>query len=230
MAIAPINTEQAAPGANGGTTSGQSNSGGNLVVGAVPGYQEDTTLCSDNQSNSFANAVRELLGGGGADCKIDYAEGATVGGSHTLTYSESGSYPAIHHLCFSGVLASGSLDTTSAMALSSATSVQPGSVTPSEDGCLLVCTLCVNGSISGLSIDSGFTIAESTAFSTGNNMGGYTAYLVQATAAAINPQWSWTTSRDGSVAMAVFKPAAVSSFTPKGPLNKVFTGPFGGPF
>ena len=81
---------------------------------------------------------------------------------------------------------------------------QPGSITPSQNGALIVSGLGANSGASSVLIDSGFTIVGTyigTHFSS-------QAFLVQPSAFAINP--TWTESSDGNAVpyIASFVPAS----------------------
>lgn len=128
----------------------------------------------------------------------------------THSYNGNGIFPSIQVLGFTGNAAS-PFDAESAGGNSTGSTVQPGSLTPSEDDCLLV-TGMVNENNSGGgagTINGGFT-AHAVNYSGGNHLGGGIAYLIQTSAAGANPTWDLTNAVAGGIAaiMASFKAAA----------------------
>lgn len=90
-----------------------------------------------------------------------------------------------------------------------ATSLPTNSVTPNSghNNALIVTGLGFSASNTP-TINGGFqTPIDRIDFASGNNFGGTVSYLIQTTAAAASPTWSWSTSTDGSAAIAVFRAA-----------------------
>ncbi len=140
--------------------------------------------------------------------RLFYCASPIVNAGHTFTAFASSSYPAITVAAFSGSLASPFDQEIGAFTNSNVTSLQPGSITPSQDNCLLVTGLVhsgsnvsINSSFSGLGVDYG----------DGTHYGGGIGYKIQTTAAAVNPTWSYTTAGECSSVMASFKAAVVIS-------------------
>jgi hypothetical protein len=83
--------------------------------------------------------------------------------------------------------------------------MQPGSITPSQSGALVVTAVGFGSNGDTSSINLGFTIAQHVAL-TGNTYGIGFAYLIQGAAAAINPTWTlsaanlWTAGINSYVA------------------------------
>lgn len=116
----------------------------------------------------------------------------SVGTGHTA--SVSGYFVgALHLLAFSGVKQSSPEDQISGNN-AYGTTIQPGSITPTEDNEVIVTIFGVNGSSSPMSINSGFTETNEVDFGAGDHYGATGAYLIQGTAAAINPTWTRTNS------------------------------------
>lgn len=94
---------------------------------------------------------------------------------------------------------------------SAGTTIQPGSLTASGNGYLYVAPLGFsNGTNAGtnpsISVASGFTIAATVPWSqTPFNSGGSVAYLVQSTAAPVNPAWTLSIATGATANMATFK-------------------------
>jgi hypothetical protein len=172
----------------------------NLLIAVVS--DNNHTQPIDNQSNTYTYAI---LGAGNAYSTIWYCylpSSSGTSSSHTFSCATlAGNRPSIAVLAFSGALASpldqtganGTLDTGNQSIRCVATS--PGSITPTTSGQLLIAGLCsVFTTTAPTTIDSGFGIDQFAASLTGSLYFGVgAAHLVQATAAAVNPDWAWTT-------------------------------------
>lgn len=176
--------------------------GANLLV-LVLSDSDGSTVISDSKSNTWTSAVGPT--GPSPKVRIFYAKNPTVGTGHTFTGTSSAKFPSIYASAFSGADTTAPLDQINSATSPGAASLQPGSVTPSANGELLVTGFTTNSSDT-MSIGSSFTLLDQHGTVGGQAFGGGSAYLVQATAAAINPTWS-----DGSgsgldgVAIATFK-------------------------
>jgi hypothetical protein len=155
----------------------------------------------------------------GATCgvKLAYITLPTTSSTQTFTINApgGGAYQSLMVLGVAGV-ASPPGDVENGNAPGTAgTTIQPGSITPSQDGDLIVTVLNVNGDESGgnlPSIDNGFTITDTVAYSAGQHFLGSFAYLVQGSAAAINPTWTYGVSHERAAAIAAFKVLASTAF------------------
>lgn len=211
MAIALVTSIDAAPGNGGGTTGSFDSSGGDLIVVGISSYGMPTASVTDNKGNTYTALTGTANGPSGAACKLYYCANPTVGTGHTVTFSQGLSYPVISVAVFSGVTTTSPFDVENGANSTTNTSLAPGSVTPTANGEVLISVLSLAAAYSGLGIDSSFSIAQSQAYSGGNNMGGAIAYYVQPTAAAINPTWSWTSSVGCATTIASFKAAAAAA-------------------
>lgn len=218
MPIALVSNVKAAPGANGGTTGSIDTTGATLLAVVVATWQggtDGTESVTDNKGNTYSKATLYPHTSSPA-VRLFYCVGGTVGSGHTFTYSDTNSYAAILATAWSGTATSSAFDQENGSNTGAAgTSRQPGSVTPTEDNELLISGLCWDGSISGLGIDSSFTLLDSQAYSAANNMGGAVGYKIQTTAGAENPTWSWTSSVFSAADIATFKAAAPAGRTTK---------------
>lgn len=206
MAFALVNSISAALGSNGGTTGTIDTTGADLLVVHVGKFDGSTGGASGGTlSDSKSNTWTALTPQDGTDAvsRIFYCENPTVGTGHDFTFGNTSSFSSIEVLAFSGAKVAGSYEAENG-ATGSGTSLQPGSVTPTENGALIFTGKCWNASITGLSINSSFTLQEEEPYGGGTNMGSAAAYLIQGTAGAINPTWSWTTSVSAAATIAVF--------------------------
>ncbi len=184
--------------ANTATTSAIDTTGADFLVMGVPSYQAEPILVSDSKTNTWTARTSYAVAG---DPKIQIlyvnSHSPIVGSGHTfqVTLSAGQPFPSIYVAAFKGSQASpydaenGAVD-----GVGTATSKQPGSITPSQGNSLIIAALCVSQNAPGTAtINSGFTILDQIA--TGiNAYGGALAYLVQASAAAINPTWTFSAS------------------------------------
>lgn len=208
-----VNSVSAKPGSTGGASTAIDTTGANLIVLSVSSYAGGTGLTvSDSKGNTWTPLTQKS--GVNARCRLYYCASPVVGTGHTFSVTGTGIYPAFDALAFSGAAAS-PFDVENGATASGVTSVQPGSVMPSANGELIVTGMCSDGTFaSGPSVDSGFTLDAWLGYTASVNMGGGGAYLVQTTAAAVNPTWSWSTARGAVAVVAAFKAAAGGGGTP----------------
>jgi PA14 domain len=174
-----------------------------------------TPVLTDSKSNAWTPLTSRFSGTG--TTQLFYCAGPTTDVSHIFTATgTSGTNPAIAVLSFSGGAVSPFLAETGNNN-GPVTSLQPGSLTPAQDDCLVVTGIDIHNGNS-LTIDSGFT-AVVQGVSPGNYQGGGIAYLLERSAAAVNPTWTWATGEFAAAVMAVFGAA---------PTDLRLDGPSGG--
>ncbi len=200
--------------------------GATLIVIAA---EEDTgsgrtwTAPSDNKSNTFLPLTATTLAGSGNDVRLYYCANPTVGSGHTFTnnmteFSTQGFFSCISVAAFSGVATTTPLDQETAHQTGGGPfSVQPGSVTPSEDNELIVTGAAIDTSKT-YTINGGYTILD-VGTATGNNTI-WLAYLVQTSAAATNPTWTLSAQNSGGVAAAIATFKASAAAPPGQPTGK----------
>lgn len=195
------------PGANGGTTDDFDSTNGDLVVVVVHSYGAGTspaTVPSDSKGNSYT--ARTAYDEGTSRIRIFDAQNATVGSGHNVTFSDPSSYPTIHVLVFSGAALSSAYDTGNGATDSNTSMISTGSITPAEDGEILVSGVTSNQA-NTWTVDSGLTLELSSTYSAGVGMGGFTGYLIQGSAAAINPTWQAMAGSRVAATIAAYLPA-----------------------
>jgi hypothetical protein len=143
-----------------------------------------------------------------AECRIFYHAQPTTSATHTFTLTTITGYPALVVMAFSDSDTATPFDLESIGAsFSGVASVQPGSITPSDDNYVVI-----NG-IAWQSTNTmdlpGHTIAEQSDFDSGLAFGVAGAYLIQTSTTASNPTWGFTNATGGCV-QASFKFAAGS--------------------
>lgn len=207
MALAVVVASVQALGINGGTTSGIDTSGATgLVVGIV--YQQGSTpTLSDSKGNTWTGLTAQTAGG---DCftQLYYATNPTVGTGHTFTVAGTNVASSIGILALSGANTSTFYDGTENGAGSiNAIAIQPGSITPSQNDCVAVTVMSnyIDTGAASRSIDSGYTLHGQVGFSAGNYFPLACASLIQTTASATNPTWSWAGSQRVNTSIAAFR-------------------------
>lgn len=211
MAIALV-AHASSVGSNGTTTSAINTTGASLLVAFVGFVFNNAAVISDSYGNTWTPLTFHL-GVNNCTTQIFYVQNPTVGTGHTFSETGTSTYPALSVAAFSGTATSSVFDVQNGTNPVGATTFQPGSVTPSQNNSLIVTGFDNDqgSSAQDTTINSGFTITDQNGYGFGVNEGGGLAYLVQTTAAPVNPTWTMSTAALGAgSAIAVFKPAAGS--------------------
>lgn len=173
-----------------------------LVLSMAKDANNNPVVLSDSKGNtwnmiSYANqgACRNVL---------YYSRPTSVGSGHTFSNTGGFNYSSLAVAAFSGNAPYLILDRVSSNNITS-TTIQPGSITPSQDNELVICSLGFSGAGTPISIDGGFTETNELDFSSGAYYGNGLAYLIQTTAAAANPTWTRTNSSLMTTVIASFK-------------------------
>jgi hypothetical protein len=197
------------------TTSAINTTGATILIAVVMRYNQAIGFTfADSKSNTWIELTpqgRTALG----KVSIFYAVNPNVGTGHTFTGTASSNFfGSVSVQAWSGAITVSPFDVQNgANGAAVTTPYSPGSVLPSQNNSLIVCGY-VSGTVqTTFSIDSGFTISDQTPGSTGFYFSSAAAYLVQNTAASVNPAWTNTFSADNwSTVIAVFKPSVSGSF------------------
>ena len=202
MAITHVATVSATPGINGGATAAFDTTGANLLVVSVSWYALGGTTSvsvSDSKGNTWVPLTIHI---NNFRHQFWYVAAPTVGSGHTVTVTGSASYPTIIVHAVAGA------SSTPADQENGSAGVSPlstGSITPTAANALIVTGIAGNMT-SGLTVSPAMT--QTTQYNVGGvNVAGATGYLLQTTAVAINPAWTFS---GGSVESA----ASVASFLP----------------
>ncbi len=184
-------------------SSGAFNSvGATLIVVALSYAPSSTPVLSDPPQNNPWTPLPECNLGTGAAIRLYYKARPTTNAAHTMTVNGSGITSGIAIACFTGDFPGATDQATSAIA--NTTSLATGSVTPTQDNELIVTGL-VKDHNETPSINGGFAIAGIGAYVPGSNYMAAIAYLIQTTATAANPSWSWATNANGGAPIQTFK-------------------------
>jgi hypothetical protein len=196
------------------TTDAIDTTGASLLVVATSSYYLGPGLTvTDSKSNTWT-ALTEYTSNTEARVKMYYCVSpGSVGSGHTFTFSGSSIYGTLAVLALSGA---GAIDAgeVGASNASSAT-LQPGTITPSQSGCICITAVAFNTGSATLTIDSPFSkIASGYADYSGSvNEGLGLAYDIQTTATARNPTWTAAGAVDIAATMAVFRASVTTSTT-----------------
>jgi len=171
-----------------------------LVVWAADGAGNVGSL-SDSKGNTWTPLPTRIEPGSFVTGRFLYCVSPTVGTGHVFTLG--GPWFAWTVWAFSGVA---SYHSESGNTTAGTQPIASGSVTPSANGALILAGMSYFDSGTP-SVAPGFTTHNIP--KTGSSVGNMSGWLVQTTAAAINPTWSWTgTLTNIVVATAVFLPSA----------------------
>jgi hypothetical protein len=202
------------------TTSTLNTSGSDLCVLETSRYYgggaSNAITITDNKSNSFT-ALTDYFEPNPNQyiyIRFYFAQNLTVGTGHTFTATCAGTacYTSIVAACFSGS-GSSPLDQGAGRADGAAfvNSLQSGPITPTTGNQLVVSGLSYRD-LSTATVDSSCTIIDrSQDFVLGSGIGIAMCYIVQTTAVAVNPTWSWTSDGRASANSATFKASGGTS-------------------
>ncbi|MES2213724.1 MAG: fibronectin type III domain-containing protein, partial [Patescibacteria group bacterium] len=187
--------------------------GATLLIAVVSEYAISPTAVApiDTYGNTWRALTpknAEINGNAVIYYSYDKAGGSLVTGASDVIRINGGSLAAMEVMAFSGtVTGSNPLDVQNGTAC--ATCANPhltGSVTPTQDNALIVSGFGANNTLNPPLVNSGFTLTDSVPY--GSTIGGGAAYLVQTTAAAVNPAWQFQGgSTNGGYVIAAFKSA-----------------------
>jgi hypothetical protein len=205
---------------NGFTTGAIDTTGANFIVVGVHLGGGGTGALSDSKSNTWTG-LTQYNSGNGFYVQLFYSESPTVGSGHTFSISGSANYPSLTMAAFSGV-ASSSFDVQNGNGIGFGHPISTGSVTPGQANELLIAALSYNVH-SAASIGSGFTLVENVFSPSFGYVESGLAYLIETTATAQNPSFSWgATDSQASAAIASFKAAAAAAGLSAGPIFSDF--------
>jgi hypothetical protein len=208
-AITVVSGTNVCAGSSDGTTvstAAVDTTGATLIVASVSDHPANSGTISDSQTLTWTTSLSSA-NATGSEVKLFFAVATSTNASHTFTYSGASTFPAICVIAFAGTHATTPYTGQESTATAASNSVQPGSLTPSEDNCVVVSGLSFNDNAGQtFSISGGWTIAGQVAYSGGQHFGVGLGYSIQTTATASNPTWSFAaSSADLGASSAVFK-------------------------
>lgn len=208
----PLAHLQANAGANASFTSPAiDTTGADLIVIAFASYNAattDITKITDSKGNTYTKLtdVSDSGLGGAENSVIAYKYGPAVGSGHTFSVDTTGTnwwYCDIEVTAWSGATG-GAFDQQNG-GTSSVAAIQTGSVTPTMGNELIIANVIGNAGAATWTIDGGFTISDQVSAVASSNFGHACAYLVQTSAAAANPTWTYSVSTVQAATIATFK-------------------------
>lgn len=194
-------------GATGGTSNSINTIGVDLIFIVVSAFTSGGAL--GNRSDSAGNTWTALTPSSGGEATIQYYYKQNPTTSATHTFSTTDAYSAIGVMCFTGSKTS-PFDQQN-QGSSNLNSVNPGSITPTENNELIFTVMSTGAGGSAYTGVTGYTIAENISYGAGTNEGMALAYKIQTTAGAENPTWTYTGTAFSAAAIASFKSAAAAT-------------------
>lgn len=193
------------PDGNNVTTGVYNTTGANFIVVAVSHATGAAIAVTDNKGNGNAT-LKVGVSTASVDCDLFYWQNPTVGAGHTFSIASTGAFQSICVLAFANVAVPATDPGIDSGNSATGTSVGVGPVTPSANNGLLITAVGTDASrAASLAVNGGFTIAGNQDFGGGLHYGCALAYLIQTTAAAAGPTWSWTGSCFATAAIGGFK-------------------------
>lgn len=187
------------------TTAPIDTTGATLLVAVVSA--SSALAPSDSAGNTWT--PRGSYTPGGPTVQIWDCVNPVTSASHTLSAGSVSGFqtPAAALMAFKGGDTASPFESRTGAAGSSVTSQQPGSVTPVNDGSLLIAGLSTSVNATP-GVDGGFSQNHANS-SVSRTVG--SGYLIQGAKAAANPTFSWTGSGNAAATIAVYRPAPTPS-------------------
>lgn len=207
-----------------GPTSNINTTGASLLVGLVAGSGSGGIAPTDSKSNTWVGLTARVATLSNF-ARLFYVANPTVGTSHNFS-PPSSIFAASCWVAFTGVTLSSPFDQENGLDSATDPTSQPGSITPSVNGCVVVAGLG-GTSTAGVTINGSYTFTDQVPFAGGANFSGCLAFDVQTTATATNPTFTWTNAiapgqAYNAAVIANFKPAAGATTSLK--LNSLLNG------
>ena len=212
-------TSEASADTHGITSPSFDSTGCDLIVVITTQYNASTAV-SDNQSNSYTQLTEARSATDALRTRIHYIIDPVTSATHTVSFGGSGSYASMVVFGFS---AGGTPTYDDDTENGGYDSRQAGPITPGGDGALFIAGLGHNTAPSGNTINQSFSdpIDEDT---TGTNYGTHGSYLIQGTAAEIDPTWTFTPDAHATPVLASFLPPAGGGGNVIDPLSQNIPG------
>ncbi len=195
---------------NGFTTGTITTTGANLLVAVLSGYNSfNTPTVTDSKSNTWTPLTLQNSVGNHS-LVIAYSVPTSVGTTHSFNLVGATTYGSLCVISVSGSHTT-PFDQENGHIATISSTVQAGSVTPTQDNELIIAGVSGDGDSNASSIDGSYNLVENQT-TTANCQSGALAYLIQTSAAATNPTWTLTGSANIPIAViATFKAAAVAA-------------------
>ncbi len=192
------------------TTKPMNCTGANFLV-AIPSFYSDSTVpnaISDSLNNKWTS-LTEQTDGGSRHVSIYYSTEATTGSAQTVTVTNfENDYIAVTAACYSGVALASVDQSTGTANTNQGLTCQPGSITPTQNNELIITGVANNNSNWTPTLNQSFILRAQSANAVNNAaVDSFMGELIQGTAAAVNPTFTFTGANDSCMAViASFKP------------------------
>lgn len=183
------------------TTTGINTTGADIIWVWTSLYTNNgtfTVTVSDSNSNSWTCQTANTYGGGYPTGQLCWTRPTTVGAGHTFTASSASAINGIVGVIAASGSVSSPVDSethvTGASGGATNTTGNLPSYTPSVNNCIIIFGFATGNAAAGtVSVSSPFTITDQID-NTASAQGGALAYLIQTTATAETPSYTWTNS------------------------------------
>lgn len=187
------------------TTAGVDTTGADLLIIGLAIDDAYNTTPTDSKGNTWTQLTSYTQTN--VRVRLWYSIPTSVGAAHTFSAGTS-PFGSLFAAAFSGSKQTSPADQQNGSNGFVGT-LQPGSITPSENNELIITVFGINATGVPISIDSSFIeLGPEIDFGAADHYGGQMAYLIQTTAAGVNPTWTRTNTNGCAVTQASFKVAA----------------------
>lgn len=187
--------------ASGLSTSNINIIGASLIVATITDYTgQSAAVLTDNAGNSWTPLTRYLVSGSTVAQRLWYCANPITSASYHVNIDATNTFVVVCVAAFSGVQLTTPKDQGVIGNTNSTTTIQPGSIMPTLSGELIICGVGSSGASN--TIDSGFTQIDNGFYSPFFNAS--LNYLVQSSAAPINPTVTVGSGIDTAVSQASF--------------------------
>jgi len=164
---------------------------------------------TDSKSNTWTPLTDYNNPGGAASERIYYCYAPTTDAAHTFRITAGGDsfYGNLCVAAFSGAVASPFDGQNGTYTTTAPTTVNSGSITPTQTGDLIITGMSNTGSVTGVGVNSPFTLLTPVVPYHGTSPvynAGAMAYYFDSNVSPISADWNWSGSNAG-VAIAAFK-------------------------
>lgn len=203
--------------ANGVTSGAIDTTGADFIVAVCSWYPAVTanpTFADSLAQAGWTRLTPKVSGDGNYKTAIFYKQAPTTNAAHTFSLTGTSCFPSIYVAPFSGSVAS-PFDLESSNTGAGIHTLAVGTITPSENNCLVIAGANNNDTATGVnSLNGGFTLLDYKNGVGSTYQGGGLGYLIQTSAASTSGlNWETTNNTTLATVIASFKAAAASAVT-----------------
>lgn len=188
------------------TSPGINTTSATLFVASVAVVTGSSPVVSDSKGNTWTALTGQFPSGGSGN-QLFYVANPTVGSGHTFTISGSNILGSVQVMAFRGVRTVTPFDVQNGFSdPGTPSTIQPGSVTPSLAGSVVITGLSTYNAAGFPTINGSYIISDQVEASGVTNYSASVAYLIQTAAVATNPTWTLGVNAPAGTAIAVFGP------------------------